>query len=442
MPAGSDADEAADENRRRSGSGASVSAIFDVTSPNGDRRRSGSGASPGASTSRDSASSWRDVSRHIAKAHEIIDESDAGRSEGARSGTVPELGLRELSPQAEFRRGTGGDPATHRGGRESTLDEKSHGAGDKLASSERVGGKLSTPELEKPSGEDGRRESPEDSVMEVVASDDDAVAVLGCGPPAREGGVLETHPTKDSVAAGMDSVSHKERSGGVVHKGDNDGGVKNGAGGGDIHSSSPPFPSPASGAIDRPRERFTLVDDATPANGVESSEDIYGARLDGKNAGGKTNTAAEGVSDGGHSAVAVISVEERDGEPEADNRRTRTATGEPDSGMSVDGVGGTAAAMFQPSVPAQDSKDPGGGDRGRRDLAGSGGTAGEENDERDGDGVEVADLLGDMSYLGDMDEEELEMESEKLRREGQRAKRDAETVTEEMKEEVGAGDAC
>lgn len=43
---------------------------------------------------------------------------------------------------------------------------------------------------------------------------------------------------------------------------------------------------------------------------------------------------------------------------------------------------------------------------------------------------------GDMSYLGGMDEDELEEESEKLKREINRAQRDAETVTDEMKEEA------
>ncbi|CAM9833201.1 unnamed protein product, partial [Ectocarpus sp. 13 AM-2016] len=40
------------------------------------------------------------------------------------------------------------------------------------------------------------------------------------------------------------------------------------------------------------------------------------------------------------------------------------------------------------------------------------------------------------SHLEGMDEDELEEESEKLKREGNKAQRDAETVTEEMKEEV------
>ncbi|CAM9837269.1 unnamed protein product [Scytosiphon promiscuus] len=45
-------------------------------------------------------------------------------------------------------------------------------------------------------------------------------------------------------------------------------------------------------------------------------------------------------------------------------------------------------------------------------------------------------LISSSSYLGEMDEEELAEESERLQREGNRAKRDAETVTEEMKDEV------
>ena len=44
---------------------------------------------------------------------------------------------------------------------------------------------------------------------------------------------------------------------------------------------------------------------------------------------------------------------------------------------------------------------------------------------------------GDVSRLMGMDEEELGAESERMRREGNKAQRDAETVTDEMKEEVG-----
>lgn len=47
----------------------------------------------------------------------------------------------------------------------------------------------------------------------------------------------------------------------------------------------------------------------------------------------------------------------------------------------------------------------------------------------------AGDALG-AAYLGDMDEEELGEESERLRRESNRGQRDAETVTDEMKEEV------
>lgn len=47
-----------------------------------------------------------------------------------------------------------------------------------------------------------------------------------------------------------------------------------------------------------------------------------------------------------------------------------------------------------------------------------------------------ADDAEDVSRLVDMDEEELAVESERLRRDGNKARRDAETVTDEMKEEV------
>ena len=53
---------------------------------------------------------------------------------------------------------------------------------------------------------------------------------------------------------------------------------------------------------------------------------------------------------------------------------------------------------------------------------------GEEDDEGGG--------LMSSAYLGDMDEDELALESERLKRESNKAQRDAETVTDEMKEEV------
>lgn len=53
-----------------------------------------------------------------------------------------------------------------------------------------------------------------------------------------------------------------------------------------------------------------------------------------------------------------------------------------------------------------------------------------------GGGGEGGEGLMSSSYLGDMDEDELAQESDRLKRESNRAQRDAETVTEEMKEEV------
>lgn len=108
----------------------------------------------------------------------------------------------------------------------------------------------------------------------------------------------------------------------------------------------------------------------------------------------------------------------------------------------LDDTGDPGTAMFQPVDPAEGApRDTDDLDirLGRANMSAAArgfvtsNQAGQGNDEgyAGGDGG-----WGDMAYLGDMDEEELAAESEKLRRESHRAQRDAETVTDEMKEEV------
>ncbi|CAM9648732.1 unnamed protein product [Ectocarpus fasciculatus] len=109
------------------------------------------------------------------------------------------------------------------------------------------------------------------------------------------------------------------------------------------------------------------------------------------------------------------------GESAADGPTLATREGSPPRDDEVGG-GGTDA-LFAPSVPGDTSLGPS-----RVGAAAGGGTT-----EVIGGGAGA--MMG-TSYLEGMDEDELEEESEKLKREGNKAQRDAETVTEEMKEEV------
>eukprot|EP00903_Cladosiphon_okamuranus_P014772 g13687.t1 len=90
----------------------------------------------------------------------------------------------------------------------------------------------------------------------------------------------------------------------------------------------------------------------------------------------------------------------------------------PLGGDDFTGTGGGTGVLF-PSMPvAQGMVEEQGG------FVGGGG---------EGGGIEG---VSSSAYLGGMDEDELARESDRLRRESNRAQRDAETVTEEMKEEV------
>lgn len=119
--------------------------------------------------------------------------------------------------------------------------------------------------------------------------------------------------------------------------------------------------------------------------------------------------------------------------------RTGERSGELERESGVDAVGGTTA-LFQPSLPADagsglrgpSSARQMGTENGAQETTAIGGGLGGGNDEAGGF---AGHSLG-VAYLGDMDEDELEEESEKLKRESNRAQRDAETVTDEMKEEV------
>ncbi|CAM9623755.1 unnamed protein product [Ectocarpus sp. 6 AP-2014] len=134
--------------------------------------------------------------------------------------------------------------------------------------------------------------------------------------------------------------------------------------------------------------------------------------------------AAESLGEGqrgGHDATEVDENACAKGEPVAEGPTSATRKySPPDDG---DGVGGGGTdSLFAPSVPGDTRPGPS-----RVGTAAGGGGI-----EANGDGEGVMGT----SYLEGMDEDELEEESEKLKREGNKAQRDAETVTEEMKEEV------
>lgn len=109
---------------------------------------------------------------------------------------------------------------------------------------------------------------------------------------------------------------------------------------------------------------------------------------------------------------------------------------------------GADDVLFQPAMPANtaiprypavssSTRAPAGA-VGLGATTGGGAAASQTPQEREGQGQRGGGgvLVGSSSYLGEMDEDELAEESERLQREGNRAKRDAETVTEEMKDEV------
>ena len=130
---------------------------------------------------------------------------------------------------------------------------------------------------------------------------------------------------------------------------------------------------------------------------------------------------------------------ERTGQNEEANGAALASTGERPGEVEqeggVDAVAGTAA-LFQPSLPS----DAGSGQQESWPTRSAGTELGVQETTATGGGSDepggfAGDLL-DVAYLGDMDEEELAEESEKLKRESNRAQRDAETVTDEMKEEV------
>lgn len=132
---------------------------------------------------------------------------------------------------------------------------------------------------------------------------------------------------------------------------------------------------------------------------------------------------------GGHDATEVDKNACAKGEPVADGPTSATRKVPPPHDDEVGG-GGTDS-LFAPTVPGDTRSGPS-----RVETAVGGGEI-----EAAGDG---AGAMG-TSYLEGMDEDELEEESEKLKREGNKAQRDAETVTEEMKDEVrrnGGGVAC
>lgn len=94
-------------------------------------------------------------------------------------------------------------------------------------------------------------------------------------------------------------------------------------------------------------------------------------------------------------------------------------------------------ALFQPADEARDDDTfaikvgPGAGPPAAEARIGRNLSKVEEIDEGG-----FAGEMGSMSYLGEMDEDELGREADRLKRERNRAQRDAETVTDEMKEEV------
>ncbi|CBJ48609.1 DNA repair enzyme [Ectocarpus siliculosus] len=126
---------------------------------------------------------------------------------------------------------------------------------------------------------------------------------------------------------------------------------------------------------------------------------------------------------GGHDATEVDENACAKGEPVAEGPTSATRKYSPPRGNDGDEVGGGGTdSLFAPSVRGDTRPGPS-----RVGTAAGGGGI-----EANGDGEGVMGT----SYLEGMDEDELEEESEKLKREGNKAQRDAETVTEEMKEEV------
>lgn len=191
--------------------------------------------------------------------------------------------------------------------------------------------------------------------------------------------------------------------------------------------ASPPFIPPG------PRSRTETGDQTavfggspetrTEARVLARSDPNQGAEDDGENAAATKS-------------AALTSTGERSGDFEQEG--------------GIDAVDGTTA-LFQPLLPSDAggsaarsgqreswSARPAGTERGALKTTAIGEGLGGGIDEPE----EFAeDSLG-VAYLGDMDEEELAEESEKLKRESNRAQRDAETVTDEMKEEVRVFVGC
>lgn len=191
--------------------------------------------------------------------------------------------------------------------------------------------------------------------------------------------------------------------------------------------ASPPFIPPG------PRSRTEPGDQTAVVGG--SPETRTGARVLGRSG------PNQGAEDDGENAAATKS---------AALTSTGKRSGDFEQEGGVDAVDGTTA-LFQPSLPSDAagsaarsgqreswSARPAGTVRGVLETTAIGEGLGGGSDEP----AEFAeDSLG-VAYLGGMDEEELEEESEKLKRESNRAQRDAETVTDEMKEEVRVYVGC
>lgn len=234
-----------------------------------------------------------------------------------------------------------------------------------------------------------------------------------------DGGYVSTVQGAHSVAAAGpgESAAAGESRRAVDKEGQHSGDDKSRERGGSEVSSLPPPPSsttsPSTAQCSATAGGGALagVASAKPTEAATAAAPGFGIKEDGEGAGKVVCFAGTGEKEGPASNDKPASSAPAPALQES-------TTDVPHLGRDdfADAKSGTGV-LFQPSMPvAQGEVEEQGG------FVGGGG--GGEGD------------LSNSAYLGDMDEDELAQESDRLKRESNRAQRDAETVTEEMKEEV------
>lgn len=211
-----------------------------------------------------------------------------------------------------------------------------------------------------------------------------ASKVIETSPPSRHDGAVSNHAaTADTtdVAAGKQPATTSEPSSASMASGD---------------SGTPSTPGKPAGAAENAADdkRATMPPPSDPRSAAGGQRATISQPSDHRLAG-------EGAED-----TADTSDNEDDLLIQLGNRSNDNNVS---PGNSSSGVGAAEGMVNRGSIGGSDVRDEGG--------------AGGEG-------------WGGMDYLGEMDENELALETEKLRRESHRAQRDAETVTDEMKEEV------